>query len=74
MYVSEDVKLKRKQLHFIQNNIRKSLKLMNTKYIDKLPRIVIVTSNDMQTNAVAAYNAVKNELYINEKMGIKQNC
>ena len=64
IYISKEVKLKRKQLHEIDSNITKSLKKI--KAGKEKPNIAIISAVEMQTNALASYNPVLNVIYIND--------
>ena len=44
------------------------LKIVNS---DNLPTVVIIDSSEMQTGAMASYNAIKNKLYIDKVIGNK---
>ena len=46
-----------------------SLKKLKISDVDNLPRVVIINSSEMQTGALASYNAVKNVLYIDRTIG-----
>lgn len=64
IYVSNNIRLKPKELHTIDLSISESLKKLKISDVDNLPRVVIINSSEMQTGALASYNAVKNVLYI----------
>ena len=70
IYISKEVKLKRKQLHEIDSNITKSLKKI--KAGKEKPNIAIISSMEMQTSALASYNPVLNVIYINEAITNKE--
>ena len=63
-YVSDEVKLKPKQLHYFENNIAQALKAMGVKDTRNLPNFYIVSSNEMKTGALARFNAKENTLMI----------
>lgn len=69
IYVSNNIRLKPKELHTIDLSISESLKKLKISDVDNLPRVVIINSSEMQTGALASYNAVKNELYIDRTIG-----
>lgn len=72
IYISDKVKIKKKQFHSIQGNINKTLKLLQIGNDLNLPKFIIVTTDEMQTNTIASYNAIKNTILINEVMGIRK--
>jgi len=67
--VSTGCKLSRKQLHKIDTQTTKAIKKLHAVGAENLPSIYVVNHNEMQTNAIASYNAVKNILMIDEKFG-----
>lgn len=69
IYVSNNIRLKPKELHAIDLSISESLKKLKISDVDNLPRVVIINSSEMQTGALASYNAVKNVLYIDRTIG-----
>lgn len=69
IYVSNNIRLKPKELHTIDLSISESLKKLKISDVDNLPRVVIINSSEMQTGALASYNAVKNVLYIDRTIG-----
>lgn len=69
IYVSNNIRLKPKELHTIDLSIPESLKKLKISDVDNLPRVVIINSSEMQTGALASYNAVKNVLYIDRTIG-----
>lgn len=69
IYVSDNVKLKGRQLHEIDTGISQALKKLNIDPADNIPTTVIISMAEMQTGALAAYNAYKNVLYVNEYAG-----
>ena len=69
IYVSNNIRLKPKELHTIDLSISESLKKLKISGVDNLPRVVIINSSEMQTGALASYNAVKNVLYIDRTIG-----
>ncbi len=72
IYVSNQVTLKRKQLHKIDISIAETLRKLGINEADNLPTILIISSDEMQTGALASYNPLKNVLYFNEKVGVKE--
>lgn len=73
IYISDKVKIKKKQFHIIQRSINKTLKLLEMEKELNLPKFIIVTSMEMQTGALAIYNAIRNSILINEVMGINKD-
>lgn len=69
IYVSNNVRLKPKELHTIDLSITESLQKLNIADQDNLPRVLIINSSEMQTGALASYNPVKNELYVDRAVG-----
>lgn len=69
IYVANNIRLKPKELHTIDLSISESLKKLKISDVDNLPRVVIINSSEMQTGALASYNAVKNVLYIDRTIG-----
>ena len=69
IYVSNNIRLKPKELHTIDLSISESLKKLKISDVDNLPRVVIINSSEMQTGALASYNVVKNVLYIDRTIG-----
>lgn len=73
IYVSDDVKLKRRQLFQINKRVNDSLELLNLKDSKNKPLIYIVSQNEMNSNAIASYNVVKNIIFMNPKLGDSKN-
>lgn len=71
LYVSKNIELKPKELHKIDLSITQSLEKLKIVNSDNLPTIVIIDSSEMQTGAMASYNAIKNKLYIDKVIGNK---
>ena len=72
IYVSKGVRLKPKELHKIDLSITQSLEKLKIVNSDNLPTVVIIDSSEMQTGAMASYNAIKNKLYIDKAIGNKE--
>ena len=68
IYISDKVKIKPKFLHEIDTRLSKVYKMLNSKNQNNKPLVCIISSQEMNTNAPATYNAVQNVLYINEKI------
>lgn len=71
-YVSDDVKLKPKQLHYFENNITKALKVIGVKDTSKMPKFYMVSSQKMATGALARFNAKENTLMLDVSFCDKQ--
>lgn len=67
IYVSDSIKLKRRELHFANTNITEALKKIGGGFEDKRPRIIIISDKEMQTGAVASYNYKTNVLYLRKQ-------
>ena len=67
IHISDSVKLKPKQMHNIEKSINEALKVVGDD--GNLPRCMIISSAEMQTNAVCSYKAETNILYINSIIG-----
>lgn len=65
IYISDNVKLKRKHLHILDKNITKVLEMLNESNSLNKPKILIVSPKEMMTNAIASYRPVENILNIN---------
>lgn len=69
IYSSENVNLKPKKLHEIDNSITEVMKMLNVSEKSNMPAIIVITQEEMQTNAIAAYNPIKNIMYISNNLG-----
>lgn len=69
LYISDAVKLKPKQLHAIDKSISDAVSLLGVEDAASMPKIIIVTNDEMQKNAVATYFSGKNILLLDEKLG-----
>lgn len=67
MYISDAVELKPKQMHNIEKSIIGALGIVGNG--DNLPSCMIISSAEMQSGAVCAYNAAKNIIYIDSIVG-----
>ncbi|MBO5245251.1 MAG: hypothetical protein J6B02_04045 [Selenomonadales bacterium] len=67
MYVSNNVKLKPKELHEMENRLNESRKLLNIKSLDNFPKVHIISNNEID-GALGAYVAVKNEVFFNSEI------
>ncbi len=68
IYVSDKVKIKPKFQYEIDAKLSKVYKILNLENQNNKPLACIISSQEMNTNAPATYNAVQNVLYINEKI------
>lgn len=69
VYVSDNVKLKKRQFHEIDTGISEAVKKLEIGDAGNLPATVIISIAEMQNGALAAYNPYKNILFINEYAG-----
>lgn len=69
IYVSDSVKLKKRQFHEIDTGISEAIKKIKVEGYNNIPTSVIISIAEMQTGALAAYNPYKNILFINEYAG-----
>ena len=65
IYISDNVKLKRKHLHILDKNITKVFEMLNESNSLNKPKILIVSPKEMMTDAIASYRPVENILNIN---------
>ena len=63
--VSKNLKLKRKMLKELENQLNQAIKLMDIKNLDEFPQVIIASDNDLG-GALGAYNAMNNKLYISD--------
>lgn len=70
IYVSENVKIKPKKLHQIDKNISEAVDKMEITERENLPKIIVVSHEDMATMDVAVYRAIENQLLICEDMTV----
>lgn len=68
IYVSNKVKVKPKFQHEVDTRISKVYELLNAENQDNKPLVCIISSQEMNTTAAAAYSAIQNILYVNEVM------
>lgn len=71
VYVSETSNLKEKGLRNIEKTIDYSLKKVSANGKSGLPQVYVLSKHEMGNNTFAAYNAVKNEMYLSEVIGNK---
>lgn len=65
IYVSENVKVKRKEFHEFDMNISEVYKLLGETDTANKPKICIISPTEMSTNAIASYEPTENRLNIN---------
>lgn len=65
VYISDKVKLKRKELHNFDKNITKVYNILDETESGGKPNICIISPEEMMTNAVASYVPTQNVLNIN---------
>lgn len=66
IFVSDSIRLKPRKLHEIEKNFTEVLQMIGKLNSDKnLPVIYIVTTRELQKNAVASYFALSNIILIN---------
>ncbi|WP_276789808.1 minor capsid protein [Veillonella magna] len=66
IFVSDSIRLKPRKLHEIEKNFTEALQMIGKLNSDKnLPVIYIVTTRELQKNAVASYFALSNIILIN---------
>lgn len=70
IYISDKVKLKPKQQHFIDMNLSEALKVLDIPDKTNLPLIVIINNSEMQTNALASYSIGQNILYLDKNVAV----
>ena len=70
IYISDRVKLKPKQQHFIDTNLSKTLQVLGIQDKTNLPLIVIINNSEMQTGAMASYNIGQNTLYLDKNVAV----
>lgn len=65
VYISDNVKLKRKELHNFDKSITKAYDILGeTKSVGK-PNICVISPEEMQSNAIASYVPTQNVLNVN---------
>lgn len=65
VYVSDKVKLKRKELHNFDMQVRKAFDMLGEVETSGKPEICIVTPEEMRVNAIASYMPMQNVLNVN---------
>lgn len=65
VYISDKVKLKRKELHNFNMQVRKAFDMLGEVETSGKPEICIVTPEEMRVNAIASYMPMQNVLNVN---------
>lgn len=65
VYISDKVKLKRKELHNFDIQVRKAFDMLGEVETSGKPEICIVTPEEMRVNAIASYMPMQNVLNVN---------
>lgn len=65
VYISDKVKLKRKELHNFDMQVRKAFDMLGEAETSGKPEICIVTPEEMRVNAIASYMPMQNVLNVN---------
>lgn len=65
IFVSNQVKIKRKQLNYTNTRINKAAQMIHAKSTYEMPRIIICDTTEIKNNVAAAYIAKDNTLCIN---------
>lgn len=65
VYISDKVKLKRKELHNFDMQVRKAFDMLGEVETSGKPDICIVTPEEMRVNAIASYMPMQNVLNVN---------
>ena len=69
IYKSDNITIKPRAVHFIDTNITKTLELLGEKNAKNLPKIIIVSEQEMQTGALACYIPATNTMLLREVLG-----
>ena len=70
IFISKAVNIKRKVVHDINKTITEALEMI--KYDGVKPIFILISEKEMSKNAIAAYNPIKNHIYINQKITDKK--
>lgn len=65
VYISDKVKLRRKELHNFDMQVRKAFDMLGEVETSGKPEICIVTPEEMRVNAIASYMPMQNVLNVN---------
>lgn len=70
IYISENADIKPKKLHQIDENVSAALDRMGISDKENLPKVMVITRDDMATNAVASYRAKENQFLICDEFAV----
>ena len=70
VYVSENVDIKPKKLHQIDRHISEALDKMGISEMDNLPKVLVVSREDIAKTDIALYRAIENLLLICEDFAV----
>lgn len=65
VYISDKVKLKRKELHNFDMQVRKAFDMLGEVETSGKPEICIISTEEMRVNAIASYMPMQNILNVN---------
>lgn len=65
VYISDKVKLKRKELHDFDMQVRKAFDMLGEVETSEKPDICIISPEEMRVNAIASYMPMQNVLNVN---------
>lgn len=69
MYISDNVKVKRRQLFNINQRITDAFVILGQQNIGQKPIFCIISQDEMQTTAIASYNFVENMIFLTPSLG-----
>lgn len=72
LWITDSNPIKRKAIHQIDTALTDAMQLLGVEKSDNLPRFLIVTDAEMQSNAIAAYRAYDNVMFIRNVAGDTQ--
>ncbi len=72
IYISENVKLKPKQVHNINKNINAAQRILGIENEPNLPKIYIIAHEEMQTYTLASCNQRENIILLDEYLGYEE--
>lgn len=70
IYISESADIKPKKLHQIDENVSAALDRIGISDKENLPKVMVITRDDMATNAVASYRAKENQFLICDEFAV----
>lgn len=74
VYVSENASHKQQNMDNIEKAVDKAIEKLNIERTEEMPRIIVVNQTEMGANALASYNAIRNEMYISDVLGNKKDA